>query len=109
MTTALGFARNQPSPGREMNLAIALRIFADRAAAAAALAKAIADRIWARTSPYKVARAYALRGDADNTVAWLERTPARHLFFLLADPLILRFRHDPRLTAFCEKNRPAPA
>jgi hypothetical protein len=96
-------ARSQSSPWREMNLAIAMQISADRTAADAALAKVLADRIWAKTSPYAVAQAYALRGDADKTVEWLERAPPRDIFFMLADPLILRFRDDPRLIAFCKK------
>src|SRR3546814_2860384 len=53
-----------------------------------------------RSSPYAVAQAYALRGDADKTVEWLERAPAHDIFFMLADPLILRFRNDPHLIAF---------
>jgi Tfp pilus assembly protein PilF len=96
-------ARSQSSPWREMNLAIAMQISPDRTAADAALAKVLADRIWAKTSPYAVAQAYALRGDADKTVEWLERAPPRDIFFMLADPLILRFRDDPRLIAFCKK------
>src|SRR3546814_9919139 len=56
-----------------------------------------------RSSPYAVAQAYALRGDADKTVEWLERAPAHDIFFMLADPLILRFRNDPHLIAFCQK------
>jgi tetratricopeptide (TPR) repeat protein len=103
-------ARQQPSPWREMNLAIATQISPDLAAADAALAKVLADRTWANTSPYAVAQAYALRGDHRRTVEWLERAPARDLLFMLADPLILRLRDDPRLVAFCEKvGLPAPA
>ncbi|WP_350016043.1 winged helix-turn-helix domain-containing protein [Rhodanobacter sp. IGA1.0] len=96
-------ARKQPSPWREMNLAIATQISPDRAAADAALAKVLADRVWAKTSPYLVAQAYALRGDADRTMEWLERAPAKDILFMLSDPLILRFRDDSRLIAFCRK------
>jgi TolB-like protein/DNA-binding winged helix-turn-helix (wHTH) protein/Tfp pilus assembly protein PilF len=97
-------ARKQsPSPWREMNLAISTQISPDRTAADAALAKVLADKVWAKTSPYLVAQAYALRGDADKTMEWLERAPAHDIFFMLADPLILRFRDDPRLIAFCKK------
>jgi TolB-like protein/DNA-binding winged helix-turn-helix (wHTH) protein/Tfp pilus assembly protein PilF len=96
-------ARNQPSPWREVNLAIAAQISPDRAAADAALAKVLADKGLATTSPYSVAQAYALRGDADKTVEWLERAPAHDIFFMLADPLILRFRNDPQLIAFCQR------
>lgn len=101
--TAQDVARDRPSPWREMSLAIATQISPDRAAADAALAKVLAHEAWAKTSPYAIAQAYALRGDVDKTVAWLERTPAHDIFFMLADPIILRFRNDPRLIAFCQK------
>lgn len=101
--TAQEVAANQPSPWNEMNLAIAMQISPDRAAADAALAKVLADKRWAKTSPYLIAQAYALRGDADRTVEWLERASAPDFLFLLTDPLILRFRDDPRLIAFCKK------
>ena len=101
--TAQDVARNQPSPWREMDLAIAMQISPDRAAADAALAKVIADRTWVKTSPYYVAQAYALRGDANHALQWLQRAPTGNLLFLLADPLLLRFRDDPRLIAYCEK------
>jgi TolB-like protein/DNA-binding winged helix-turn-helix (wHTH) protein/Tfp pilus assembly protein PilF len=96
-------ARSKPLPWREMNLAIAMQISPDRAAADAALAKVLADQGLATTSPYAVAQAYALRGDVDKTVEWLERAPAHDIFFMLADPLILRFRNNPHLIAFCQK------
>lgn len=100
---ALDVARDQPSPWREMSLAIAAQIAPDHAAADAALAAVLADKLWAKTSPYAVAQAYALRGDAEQTVAWLERAPAHNILFMLADPIILRLRDDPRLIAFCKK------
>ncbi|MDN5780678.1 MAG: hypothetical protein L0H23_01425 [Luteimonas sp.] len=110
VNTAQDVARSRPSPWREMNLAIAMQISPDRVAADAALAKVLADNIWAKTSPYSVAQAYALRGDADHAIEWLERAPARDLLFLLADPIILRLRDDPRLAAFCKKiGLPPPA
>lgn len=93
----------QPSPWREMNLALVAQLGTDRAAAYAALAKVIGNGTWKKTSPYAVAQAYALRGDADQTLEWLQRAPADDLLFMLADPLILRFRKDPRLIAFCAK------
>ncbi len=93
----------QPSSWREMNRALTAQLGTDRAASDAALAKVIADGTWKRTSPYMVAQAYALRGDADKTMEWLERTPADGFLFMLTDPLILRFRKDPRLIAFCAK------
>lgn len=101
--TAQEIARNQPSPWREMHLAIATQISPDRAAADTALAKVLASKTWANTSPYLIARAYALRDDPDRTMEWLQRAPADDMLFMLTDPLILRFRKDPRLIAFCEK------
>jgi hypothetical protein len=93
-----------------MNLAIAMQLSPDRARADAALAQVISRKTWAQGSAYLVAQAYALRGDPAATMAWLERAPARDLLFLLADPLILRFRDDPRLAAFCAKvGLPDPA
>ncbi|MGH8060632.1 MAG: winged helix-turn-helix domain-containing tetratricopeptide repeat protein [Pseudoxanthomonas sp.] len=100
---ALEIADAQPPSWREMNLALAAQLGTDRDASGAALAKVIENGTWKKTSPYVVAQAYALRGDADKTVEWLERAPAGDLLFMLTDPLILRFRKDPRLIAFCEK------
>jgi len=99
-------AARQSPPWRELNLAVAAQIGPDRAAADAALATALKDEIWSKTTPYLIAQAYALRGDADKTVEWLERSWSRHdtnLHHLLYDPLILRFRNDPRLASFCAK------
>ena len=101
--TAREIARNQSAPWRDVYLAIAMQISPDRAAADAALAKALDDEGPAKTAPYAIAQAYALRGDANKTVDWLERAPAHDIFFMLADPLILRLRDDPRLIAFCRK------
>jgi TolB-like protein/DNA-binding winged helix-turn-helix (wHTH) protein/Tfp pilus assembly protein PilF len=100
---ALAVARNQPPPQREMYVAIATQISPDRAAADAALAKVLDDKDLAKINAYAIAQAYALRGDADEAMQWLERAPAHDIFFMLADPLILRLRDDPRLIAFCEK------
>lgn len=103
---ALQIAGLQPSPWRDMNLAIAAQLDPNRADADAALAKVIGNGTWKKTSPYLVAQAYALRGDADKTLEWLERSWAirdTNIRQLLYDPLILHFRDDPRLAAFCRK------
>ncbi len=111
--SAMELAGRQASPWREMNLAMVAQAGADRAAADAALAQVEADGTWARTSPYSMAQAYALRGDVGNSVAWLEHTRARRdtrLHHLLYDPIILQFRNDPRLVAFCaQTGLPSPA
>ncbi len=104
--TALDIARQMPSPWQEMDVAVAAQAASDPATADAALAKVLKDKAWAGTSPYVIAQAYALRGDADKTIEWLELTWSRRdtsIHHLLYDPLILRFRDDPRLVAFCSK------
>ena len=110
---ALQVAAQQPAPWREINIALALQAGADRAAADAALATVIEDGTWRKSSPYVVAQAYALRGDAGKAVEWLERAWAirdTNIRQLLYDPLLLRFRDDPRLVAFCARiGLPPPA
>jgi TolB-like protein/DNA-binding winged helix-turn-helix (wHTH) protein len=103
---ALGIAGAQPMPWREAVLALAAQLGPDRRASGAVLTKAVEDGIWKRTSPYMIAQAYALRGDPDRTLEWLERTwevRDTNIHQLLYDPLLLRFRDDPRFIAFCEK------
>jgi TolB-like protein/DNA-binding winged helix-turn-helix (wHTH) protein len=110
---ALQVAGQQSAPWRDMNLAVAAQLDPDRAVADAALAKVIEGGTWKKTSPYPIAQAYALRGDAGKTLEWLERAWAirdTNIRQLLYDPLILRFRDDPRLIAFCEKiGLPSPS
>jgi hypothetical protein len=53
-----------------------------------------------------IARVYALRGDPDRTIEWLDRAWQRHdasLLRVLSDPILLRFRDDPRFIAFYRK------
>jgi hypothetical protein len=100
--------RNMPLPWRELYTAIAMQIAPDRAAADVALAKVLASKTWTHNDAYPIAQAYAVRGDPDKTMEWLERAQTREILFLLADPIILRFRDDPRLIAFC-KNAGLPA
>jgi TolB-like protein/DNA-binding winged helix-turn-helix (wHTH) protein len=103
---ALQVAAQQPAPWRDINVALALQAGGDRAAADAALATVIRDGAWRKTSPYVIAQAYALRGDAGKAVEWLERAWAirdTNIRQLLYDPLLLRFRNDPRFIAFCKK------
>ncbi len=103
MQRAQAIARAQPSPWREMNLALAAQISPDRAAADAALDKLFAYKAWVGANPYDVAQAYAARGDVDRTLAWLGRARPDEYLFMLADPFILRLRDDPRLAALCRK------
>lgn len=100
---ALKAAEIEPK-GTWQDIALALQISSDRAAADAALQKLIKED--ATFSPYQIAEVYALRRDADNTLQWLDRTWASRdpgITSLLTDPFILRYRDDPRFAVFCEK------
>jgi hypothetical protein len=49
---------------------------------------------------------YALRGEVDKTVEWLDRTWANRntsINQVLYDPVMLRFRDEPKFIAFCKK------
>jgi len=110
---ALEFAKQAPATNRDLYM-LATQIGPDRPAADAALAKVLANDAGAGTAwntrPYQIAQAYALRGDPDRVMEWLARGSTQDFLFLLADPLILRLRDDPRLIAFCEKvGLPPPA
>jgi Flp pilus assembly protein TadD len=99
-------AAQQESDGtrRKIAVALALQIGSDRAAADTALRRLIADL--AGSAAYQIAEVYALRGDAGNTFKWLDRAWSNRdpgLTAMLYDPLILRYRGDPRFAAFCKK------
>lgn len=101
---ALAAARREPVAGgwRESAMALALQIGHDRRAADAALQLLIDTQ--ADIAAYQIAEAYALRGDPDAMFEWLDRAWRNRdpgINNLLYDPLILRYRDDPRLTAFC--------
>jgi TolB-like protein/Tfp pilus assembly protein PilF len=102
---ALAAAQQEP-PGdwQDVALALARQIGSDRTAADAAL-KTLIDK-WASLSSYQVAQVYALRNDAKETFAWLDRAWSSRdpgIQYLLFDPLILRYKDDPRFAAFCKK------
>jgi TolB-like protein/Tfp pilus assembly protein PilF len=102
---ALAAARQEPTGAwQDIALALAQQISGDHAAADAAL-KNLIDKD-ATQAPYQIADVYALRRDADNTFAWLDRAWAARdpgVANLLIDPFILRYRDDPRFAAFCRK------
>src|SRR5262249_34416044 len=106
-------AAQQESSGvwQDFALALAPQIGADRSAADAAL-KTLIDKDGGGAA-YQIAQVYALRNDAKETFAWLDRAwssrdPA--ILYLLNDPFILRYKNDPRLAAFCRKvGLPTPA
>ncbi len=92
---------------RDLYMTLAAQISPDRAAADAALAGFLRDhRDWGDSRPYDLASLYALRGDVENTVEWLDRTWARRDVSILAmmyDPMMLQFRNQPKFIAFCKK------
>ncbi len=101
---ALTAARNEPEGvWREIALAMALQAGKDRPAADAALKKLIAD--YGDVAAYQVAQVQALRNDADATFEWLERARVTRdpgVGNTLIDPLVMRYKNDPRLAAFCK-------
>ena len=64
------------------------------------------------TSAYQIAEVYALRNDPQATFEWLDRASSNRdagIRYLLYDPFILRYKHDPRFAAFChEVGLPVP-
>lgn len=102
-SAALKFAAQAPAGDRDLYVALAAQIAPDRAAADTALSNLLKFKPSVEHSSYQIAQIYALRGDAGATVQWLERSLREDLLFLLADPLILRVRDDPRFIAFCKK------
>ncbi len=102
---ALAAAQQEPpGPWRDIAVALALQVGPDRAGADAAL-KALATK-YSDTGPYQIAEAYAIRKDPDAMFKWLDRAAEFHdpgVSTLLFDPLILRYRNDPRFAAFCKK------
>ena len=92
------------SPVRDLSMAVALARGDDRAAADAALSRAI--QTFGVGSAYQIAQVYALRGQPDQMFAWLEHAYAGRdpgLTLLLGDVGILKYRSDPRFAAFCRK------
>jgi hypothetical protein len=102
---ALAAAQQEPQGyWQDSALALARQIGGDRAAADAALRTMVEKN--ANIFPYGIAEVYALGSDGDQTFAWLERAfSSRDLSIasLLYDPLILRYKDDPRFAALCRK------
>lgn len=102
---ALAAAEGESSPvWRDYAFAIAAQIGTDRAAADAALEKAIETD--AESGAYQIAQAYAQRGEGDKVFEWLDRAwDVRDggIQYLYLDPLILRYKSDPRFAPFCRK------
>lgn len=110
---ALRIAATTPPDGRDLSMALAAQIGPDRALADRQLAKVLADKAWVESigddgydNLYNIAQLHALRGDAGQTLEWLERSLAKapyRALFLLEDPLLLRFRDDPWFIALCKR------
>jgi len=102
---ALAAAQKETDPGwRRIALALATQIGPDAKAADGALQTLIAQNT--SDAPYQIAETYALRREPDAVFQWLDRAWKQHdpgISYLLNDPLILRYRHDPRFAAFCHK------
>jgi len=92
------------SPWHDIAMTLALQIGTDRAAADAAL-KTLVDK-YADLGPYQIAEVYALRHEPDRMFQWLDHawvTRDPGIGYLLYDPLILRYKDDPRFAALCKK------
>jgi TolB-like protein/Tfp pilus assembly protein PilF len=101
MTTA---QREQPGVWRTIAMTFALQIGNDRAAADAALKRLIDGH--SDSAAYQIAEAYALRHDPYNMFKWLNRAWVQRdsgISNLLYDPIVLRYRHDPRFAAYCRQ------
>ena len=99
-------AAQQETPGvwQDIALGLARQIGGDRSAADAAL-KTLIDK-HAGVASYQIAEVYALRNNAKETFAWLDRAWSNRdtgMEGLLYDPVILRFKDDPRFAAFRRK------
>ncbi|MBW4053028.1 MAG: TIR domain-containing protein [Proteobacteria bacterium] len=102
---ALNAARQETDPAsRRVAVALARQIGPDRSPADAAL-KTLIEKD-SGVAAYQIAEVYALRGDANATFQWLDRAWSNRdpgIQMLLYDPIILRFKDDPRFAAFCRK------
>ncbi|HJS88430.1 MAG TPA: TIR domain-containing protein [Steroidobacteraceae bacterium] len=102
---ALAAAQQEPAGvWQDVALTLARQVGPDRSAADAAL-KTLIEKD-SGGAPYQIAEVYALRGDANATFHWLNRAWSSRdpgLQYLLFDPLILRYKSDPRFAAFCRK------
>ncbi|MGH8213230.1 MAG: tetratricopeptide repeat protein [Rhodanobacteraceae bacterium] len=105
-TAALAAAKQESPEGLWHDAAVALasQIGSDHPAADAAFEKLVAGH--ADDGAYQIAQVHALRRDSDKMFQWLERAWTNRdpgIGYLLSDPFILRYQHDPRFAAFCKK------
>ena len=103
--TALADAeRALPGIWQDYALAMARQIGNDRMAADAAL-KLIVDK-YADGMAFQIAEVYALRREPDKIFEWLDRAWANRdpgLQYFFVNPVLLRYRDDPRFATFCKK------
>lgn len=100
---AMDIAAEVSAKDRVLYTALAAQAGPDRAVADSAFANALARKDLADADPYLITQIYALRGDADHAMQWLQRVSNGDLIFLPTDPLIMNLRDDPRFIAFCRK------
>jgi serine/threonine-protein kinase len=94
----------RPGVWRDIALALGSQSAGDPAEAERALQQLIASG--GDQAAYQVAEAYAVRGDAGQVFAWLDRAWANRdpgLRRLQSDPMLARYRTDPRFAALREK------
>jgi TolB-like protein/Flp pilus assembly protein TadD len=101
---ALEAANNEPEGvWHDIARAMALQIGKDRQAADAALALLIKD--YGDVAPFQVAQVQALRRDDKAVFRWLDKAHEVHdpgIGNLLIDPLLMRYKQDPRMADFCK-------
>jgi TolB-like protein/Tfp pilus assembly protein PilF len=111
--TALGAAQREVADGgwQEIALALAQQISGDTTAADATL-KALIDH-QPNDAAFQIAQTYALRNEPDKVFEWLDRAYVNRdpgIDQLLYDPILLRYKGDPRFATFCRKvGLPIPA
>ena len=101
---ALEAANNEPEGvWHDIARAMALQIGKDRQAADAALALLIKD--YGDVAPFQVAHVQALRRDDKAVFRWLDKAHEVQdpgIGNLLIDPLLMRYKQDPRMADFCK-------
>jgi hypothetical protein len=102
---ALAAAQQEPAGSWQRSaLALATQIGSDRSVADAALKRLVEED--AEGSAYQIAQVYALRNDARAAFEWLDRAWSNRdvgIIYLRFDPLMVRYKDDPRFAAFCRK------
>ena len=106
-------AANAEPPGFWQDFAQAAVLQTDPGLGSADDALKSVQKQYADTGAYQIAELFALRKDPAGMFRWLDRAWTNHdagIQHLLTDPLILRYRDDPRFAAYCRKvGLPVPA